>query len=331
MQNRIEWLDGWRTVAVFIVILSHLGHAYDDVPWLPAIYGKFGVYIFFAISGYIVTKLLVEEHRKHQTINLPNFFIRRSLRILPPLMIYLFTCKLILFRGIPWLELLRSLFFTCNIEIGLGDCRWIFGHTWSLAFEEQFYLILPFVLILILERKMHFMAALSVAIAIIPFIFPVHFIGKIGFIQVYGLLLAGALYAINEKRALPLMKKIPASLSLILFILSYAWHALETSMLQGILGLFVPIFVAVPIFSLPLTSSISHKVLSAPPVCTLGLFSYTLYLWQQAALTNAEWNVGFIPLALLLMALGFSALSHYTIEAWCRRLSRRFRPEHSAQ
>ena len=80
--ERLQWLDGWRAIAVAIVIASHMASLYGTDYGIP---GKLGVFIFFAISGYIVTRVLIIEREREGVINVPHFYARRALRILPPL------------------------------------------------------------------------------------------------------------------------------------------------------------------------------------------------------------------------------------------------------
>ena len=139
--QRIAYLDGWRAVAVSLVILDHLMILYgaESTP-----FGKFGVYLFFAISGYIITRLLVLERASSGGIDLQAFWIRRVARIVPPFMLYTVIVLVLVAFGAAGPEVTgqaaQAITFTCNINVGPG-CGWLFGHTWSLAFEEQFYLV----------------------------------------------------------------------------------------------------------------------------------------------------------------------------------------------
>ena len=180
--ERIEWLDGWRTIAVGTVIISYWERFYTERPILD---GKFGVYLFFGISGFIVTKLLLREYMAAGAIDFRAFYVRRALRILPPLLIYIAACLLIFQDQAVLGGALRSILFSCNIEIPLGNCGWLFGHTWSLAFEEQFYLLLPAAIVAITVRGGGALVVLPLAIAAVPFFLPLNFVGKIGFVQIY--------------------------------------------------------------------------------------------------------------------------------------------------
>lgn len=311
MQGRIDWLDGWRAVAVSLVIASHVGQHYH---WTYGIPGKLGVFIFFFISGYIVTRLLLKEREATGRIDIADFYRRRALRILPPLLVYITIC---LFLGQTEISsAVRSLLFTCNITHLPGDCGWTLGHTWSLAFEEQYYLMIP----VLLAGRHRWALALTVPLALLSGIFPINWIGRIGFIQIYMLLGLGAAAAFAERKI-----TWPAShLSLIGLVLSGLWVGLSPGPLQQLTGLLVPFAIALPVMTFPQTSA--GQFLRLAPIRTLGLWSYTLYLWQQLALTEADWNTGARPILLLAGAVCFSGLSYHTIERWCRCLAHRSMP-----
>jgi peptidoglycan/LPS O-acetylase OafA/YrhL len=142
-------LDGWRAVAIGAVLISH---AFDDassssVNALVRNLGQQGVSIFFAISGFLITTLLLEE-LKGGKISLRGFYIRRVCRILPPAYIYLAVIGVLGLAG--WIhlasgEIWSAAFFYSNYsEIK----TWFTIHFWSLSIEEHFYLIWPMTLAL---------------------------------------------------------------------------------------------------------------------------------------------------------------------------------------
>ena len=141
--GRIAFLDGWRAVAVGLVVMAHTLSVYG-IKVLP--FGTLGVYLFFGISGYIITRLLLLERLRTGRIDLRAFYVRRIARIMPPLII--FVAAMVAFAPGPeiaW-QAVRAVSFTCNLGFGGTSCVRIFEHTWSLAFEEQFYLVYPLIL-----------------------------------------------------------------------------------------------------------------------------------------------------------------------------------------
>jgi peptidoglycan/LPS O-acetylase OafA/YrhL len=146
-------LDGLRAVAVLAVMAHHSGGLIRG--------GWLGVDVFFTLSGFLITILLLEEHTRTGTIAIGRFYVRRALRLLPALVAFLIFWGGVIFAMSPsgvWLiilaDLLGVLFYVTNWLI----IYWLagpFGHTWSLAIEEQFYLVWPVTLLLLLRWIRH--------------------------------------------------------------------------------------------------------------------------------------------------------------------------------
>jgi len=141
-------LDGLRAIAVLIVIVYHLG--YDSVP------GDLGVTAFFVLSGFLITWLLLNEFRQTGQISLLQFYSRRVLRIVPAYYIFLILIYLEEhFRGYiwdPWLTI-SGFFYLVNYYNGFhGHPNTAIAHAWSLAVEQQFYLLWPLLLIFLLRK-----------------------------------------------------------------------------------------------------------------------------------------------------------------------------------
>ena len=147
-------LDGLRGVAV-LVVMAH--HAY--VPFFRG--GGVGVDIFFVLSGFLITSLLLEEWRRTQDISLRGFYIRRGLRLLPALFMLLLVLQayaLLRMRGDAFWEMEKAIgavlgyFGNWVAALGLYDMR-VLSHTWSLSIEEQFYFLWPIILLLMLRSR----------------------------------------------------------------------------------------------------------------------------------------------------------------------------------
>jgi peptidoglycan/LPS O-acetylase OafA/YrhL len=151
--NHIPYLDGLRGISILLVVTAHSGLEH-------VIPGGFGVTLFFFISGYLITQLLMKELQQTGSINLPYFYLRRFLRLYPPLMgmilaglafIWLKHCTLS-----RW-NIVAACFYFTNYYIGwirgtVPDCATIFDVLWSLSIEEHFYLLYP-LLLLLLRKK----------------------------------------------------------------------------------------------------------------------------------------------------------------------------------
>jgi len=137
------WLDGLRGLAILAVLAFHLG-------LLPG--GFLGVDLFFVLSGFLITSLLVEEWERHGSIRLGRFYLRRALRLLPALFTLVLCCYLyaVLFRPAEVAayrkEMLVALCYVSNWPTLHHVAQPWLGHTWSLSLEEQFYLIWPLLL-----------------------------------------------------------------------------------------------------------------------------------------------------------------------------------------
>ena len=151
-------LDGLRALAVVAVMVYHANHT-----WLSG--GFLGVEVFFVISGYLITLLLIAEHERHGRIGLGQFWVRRGRRLLPALFVMLVALAvyMTLFNRRPLGrtrgDFLGGLLYGSNwyqIAVGQGytdvEAFAPLRHLWSLAVEEQFYLIWPLVMVVLLRR-----------------------------------------------------------------------------------------------------------------------------------------------------------------------------------
>jgi peptidoglycan/LPS O-acetylase OafA/YrhL len=188
-------LDGMRALAVLAVMVYHANNN-----WLPG--GFLGVEVFFVISGYLITLLLIGEHERTGTVSIRNFYLRRARRLLPALYVLLIglTIYTALFRrevlGQLRGDVLAALTYTSNwYQIWVGQGYTASGdfaplrHLWSLAVEEQFYLLWPLVMIGLIRRgrrrlpemaKWLFLAAVLVTVLMAVLYYP----GEIGTCEV---------------------------------------------------------------------------------------------------------------------------------------------------
>jgi peptidoglycan/LPS O-acetylase OafA/YrhL len=147
-------LDGLRALAVLAVLAYHA-----EVSWMPG--GFLGVEIFFVISGYLITAILLRENRRGGRISLRRFYLRRARRLLPALVLCIVATMLVAFLLVPEEvhslrdDALASLAYVSNWHLVLSDVSYfesfgrpsLFLHIWSLGVEEQFYLLWPLLLI----------------------------------------------------------------------------------------------------------------------------------------------------------------------------------------
>lgn len=156
--RRIPSLDGLRAISITLVIIAHLigGHG---APWLAPLDrfnpGQLGVRVFFVISGFLITGLLLKELERSGTISLADFYRRRTLRIFPAYYAFLASMGLLGVIGalrVPDGALLQAASYTADYAMLVWPRGYLphpLGHTWSLSVEEQFYLVWPALLLLV--------------------------------------------------------------------------------------------------------------------------------------------------------------------------------------
>ena len=148
--ERLPSLDGLRAVAIVLVVV---GHGLNSIPSPPGLVrfispivgnGHLGVCLFFTLSGYLITYLLLRERDRRGAISLGAFYLRRVLRIFPAAYAYLATVALLATLGVvdvKWRELVQAAFYVWNYSF--TQSAWFLSHFWSLCLEEQFYLLWP--------------------------------------------------------------------------------------------------------------------------------------------------------------------------------------------
>ena len=168
--GRIPSLDGFRAISILLVIGSHLvinrSIPSEAIKLLEHFsFGGLGVRIFFVISGFLITYLLLIEKERTGSIHLKFFYIRRILRIFPVFYTYLLVLaiiNLLLNLQIPFLAFLSGALYIQNFAP--WGSNWFIEHSWSLSVEEQFYILWPiiFVPILKLNKPVAWISALGV-------------------------------------------------------------------------------------------------------------------------------------------------------------------------
>jgi len=332
-RGRIPSLDGVRALAVVLVLYAHAQHSVN-FPAIPKPYwiGWLGVNIFFALSGFLITTLMVREFHQNARLDVPAFYLRRSLRILPAYAVYLAAVLLLQTVGTVSLsdgDWLRALTYTVNFQ---EDPPWLFAHIWSLSVEEHFYLAWPLVMALGLSRGLR--GALAVVVGC--------------FAMRWGLMLAGSTLVPMNNSSLTRLDAIAAGCLLALLAHEPVWRArLDRVAAHPFLLLAA---VAFPMLVRPLTYKVAvglgyslnafglagllwlavrrehswfGRLLNARLAQVIGIGSYSIYLWQQPFLAREQsvfWcrfpqNLGFALLA------GF--LSYQLIEKPFLRLKTR--------
>lgn len=315
MRYRAE-IDGLRAIAVVPVILFHVGFE-----WFSG--GFVGVDIFFVISGYLITSIILSE-MEEKRFSLLNFYERRARRILPALYIVLFVCALYqYYYQSPFAarDLSQSIFattlFTQNFLL-LFESNNYFDlsaelkpllHTWSLAVEEQYYVIFPLLLLVIWRFGKPFVYATLLLIGFISLglaHFNVSESPSSTFYMLHTrmweiLLGAFACFYIRRVRAeepSPIVSQALSALGLGLIVLSIVLFDARTPFPS--LYALVPTVGTVLLILFATENTVVKKVLSNKVFVFIGLISYSAYLWHQPIL--AVLRVEFMNLDIMVMA-----------------------------
>ncbi len=311
--KRIPSLDGLRAISVAFVILSHLsksGHA----PRFFYYFAALGVNVFFVISGYLITTILLYEHELTSTISLREFYIRRAYRIFPAALVFVAAVAIFFWPQFRWYHIAAAVFYVANYDLARP---WLFGHLWSLSIEEQFYLLWPSVL---KRWHRHRVAIVASFIFIAPFWNAAMIHYKIGwgrwaFPAVADALAAGCMLAMLGDR-LPrvgarwFVLLLGVVLAVQVFPARTPWQTLLALFLFRPLYCFAIAGVVLHVVQTP------YLVLNWKPVVWLGQISYSLYLWQEPFCANPQMRSGYWVLAALACAIA----SYYVVERPMLRL-----------
>lgn len=297
----IPTLDGWRAIAVLLVLFSHAGHALarqlGTESWLDRIStGTQGVNIFFGLSGLLITSRLLEEWSRDGRISLRRFYIRRAFRILPPALLVLAVIAMLGALGrLPVIprEIAASAFFFRNYLPALltPDFAGFFtAHYWSLAVEEHFYLVWPALLILCGSRR-GLWAAIAIALGVAAWrrVELLHMIRTLQTVDpLYFVRTDLRIDSIMWGAALALLLARPggrrwveANLTPLVALTIVALYLLVVRVFDGRPTIWEAMLVPLMIASTVLRpGSIVGRLLESAPMRWMGRLSYSLYLWE---------------------------------------------------
>jgi peptidoglycan/LPS O-acetylase OafA/YrhL len=343
--GEIPSLHGLRALSILLVLVAHLSQQGILLPrlWQLTELGHIGVDMFFVISGFLITLLLLREQARRQEISLKQFYLRRAFRILPAYLFFLV--------GIALLQLLNAAslcgwdwFGALTYSVGfLRNPSWDIGHIWSLSVEEHFYLLWPLGMAC-WPRRGWIVAALTIVLTpalrwLIHKQVPWLHVDYCSLTRMDTIAVGcGLAYLANWapfRRALDLSGRLAFLMTMAIAVAAallerWAQRVPEYRILVHPL-LFASLAALAIWLSINRPRTPLGAVLNSKPAVAIGILSYGLYLWQQpflnphvdSWLTQTPWNVvGFVALA---------SLSYLLVERpfvrWKDRLSRADHPD----
>lgn len=302
-------IDGLRTIAVLSVVLYHAQIVVLENSLFKG--GLFGVDIFFVISGYLISRILLAELFEKGKVSFSHFYERRARRILPILFTvflvsfpfaysYLTPTQLINYAN----SILSATFFSSNIFFYLANIKYgaedsliqPFLHTWSLGVEEQFYIFFPLLILLIYRFAKNYLLGILSILILISLQYSnwmssqnPEFNFFIIFSRIWELGL-GSLLALSELKygriKHELLRQVMPLLGLCLIIWSVFFFDSEYIALLPTVGTALIILYSNK-------TDIVGKVLSLKPIVGIGLISYSIYLWHYPIFAFARINSSF--------------------------------------
>jgi peptidoglycan/LPS O-acetylase OafA/YrhL len=350
----IPSLDGLRAISISIVLVSHAGYG-NVVP------GGLGVTIFFFLSGYLITTLLMDERERSGRIDIGKFYLRRVFRLFPPLLVTLVIAYwlVILGRldgGISWAGVLAQLLYFANYyglffdpgnTVAAGT-----GILWSLAVEEHFYMIYPAMLASLLafglSRQRIVVVLAIVCLAVLAWRMYLASLPNFATERTYyssdtrvdsivfGCLLALAANPKAETSETPnpflqLTSAMLLAIAAIVMAMTIVWrdaYFRETFRysFQGIA--LMPVFY----FAIKCAAHFPFTLLNHPWLARIGVYSYAMYLIHYIVINfiekNAPWLATVKPLLVLVtfvIATLYAAILDIFVDSYFRRLRKKFR------
>jgi peptidoglycan/LPS O-acetylase OafA/YrhL len=318
--GHIQYLDGWRGIAIFLVLLSHFFH----LNFMDA--GRLGVDIFFVLSGTLMGNILFIKK-----VNLKTFYIRRFSRVIPVFVVFvcvLFSLYWLLGDKTPVEHIFPTLLFLRTYfpsEISIYQSSIPIGHLWSLNVEEHAYVIMSVLTLFIISlKKSSFnLICLAVMSQLILLLYSTNLLtqpinAEIRTEAALSFIFYSAGYRVFlESKTIkvhPILPLFTFSLAITCYLNEMPWWS----------NFFSPILLAFTVNHLNDTSNTIKKLLSSRLLTQLGLYSFSIYLWQQP-FYKIQYE---LPYGVaLLLAITVSIASYWLIENPMRKyINRKWAP-----
>jgi peptidoglycan/LPS O-acetylase OafA/YrhL len=327
----IPSLNGLRALCIAIVIMCHANmrdHFLDSRSWFSLCTdGRFGVAVFFVISGFLITTLLLREEEQNGRISIKQFYRRRALRILPA-----YYAVLLVYAVLQWASVVRispgswatALTYTSVFYPG----GWETAHFWSLSTEEIFYLAWPCIFAMPRSARTAFAFLVVLyfpVLRLVEGVFPSVEMGSLaGDAIVWGCIFAlwqkeilGVLHrALSRCRALivlPFVMIFLLKMAGNIHIDNPAWRILNAS-LGTTVGAMADVCIGlIMLISIHYTHNVWFAFLNFKWINQIGILSYGLYLWQQIFFAPSLGALSVFPLNCVFMLMA-AVLSYWLIE-----------------
>jgi peptidoglycan/LPS O-acetylase OafA/YrhL len=350
----IPSLDGLRAISILIVLVSHSGYG-NVVP------GGFGVTVFFFLSGYLITTLLLDEQRRNGRISIWKFYLRRAFRLFPPLLVtlaiaYSLVAVGLLGGGISCAGITAQLLYFANyygLFFDPGNTTAVgTGILWSLAVEEHFYMLYPAALtgLIALGLSKHRIAIVFALVCVVVLIWRVYLVMQPHFVAqrtyyssdtrvdsiIFGCILSIVASPKMEKSQMPnpILTPVPLvllAIAIFTLVMTIAWRDafFRETLRYTIQGLaLMPIFY----FSIKYAAYFPFKFLNHPWLAKIGVYSYAIYLIHHIVINafheNFPWLADQKPLLVLTtfgIATLYALLLDLYMDSFFRRLRTKFR------
>ena len=330
--GHVPSLDGLRAISILLVLIAHFV--------TPKIPGGVGVYIFFVISGFLITRLLLAELASTGGISLPRFYARRFLRLFPAILVYTaVVTNIALFLKVDFRisEPLAALFYSTNYLVSWFRLHGIpetmpFGTFWSLSVEEHFYFLFPLA-VLLTRGKPARLALVCLSVCLLCLIFRIlamHFHPEYASLDViymrseyrldsiaFGVLISVASASGLGRLLLPRLSHpmaVAGAVGIVLLCLGVRNEWFRETLRYTLLGSAIAVLMAAVLFSG--RYKIAQQFLNAAPMVWIGKLSYSLYVWHLAMTLlfhgpMPEWQR---ILGELTASFAAAALSYYLVE-----------------
>jgi peptidoglycan/LPS O-acetylase OafA/YrhL len=342
-------INGLRAISIILVVIHHLAiqnGIFDSFekgnfirPFTNFLQdGHLGVNVFFVISGFLITLLMLKEEALTKQLSLKNFYIRRVLRILPAYYFLLLVYFILQLSGILYIRNLSWIAAITYMKDFYAASDWYTAHAWSVSVEEQFYLLWPFVFQAGYKTRKQASFFLILFVPIVRtylHFYPNVWIGELNILTRIDAIAFGCLIALYKNELLMVLQnhwnKAFYFSIFILFALPYLpgftaplhldFIFIPLGLTHGtIANILICVIVLYSIFG---PQGFWYKMLNSKLFDYIGLLSYSIYLWQQLFIMNStHWWQRF-PYNLIFI-FGAALFSYYIIEKPFLRLKSRF-------